>query len=234
MNSAFFTLHDGLPREGPGAPEDVAWAARVAGVQPGARMLDAGCGPGADIPALLAAAPKGHVTAIDAHAPFVERVQSAWADGPVTPRTGDAFAEPGPFDFIWSAGAVYFRGVEAALSGWRAALAPGGAVAFSEPCHFTEAPSPEAVAYWEGYQAGTQSDIDAAVRRAGFVTLATRPVSDAAWAAYHKPMAERCRDLRPGAGPDLAAVLDEAEAEIATYREVKDETGYLLSVVRPA
>ena len=32
MNDAFFTLHDGLDREGPGLAEDVAWAVALAGV----------------------------------------------------------------------------------------------------------------------------------------------------------------------------------------------------------
>lgn len=43
---AFFALHRDLPREGPGEAADVAWALEVAGVAPGARVADAGCGPG--------------------------------------------------------------------------------------------------------------------------------------------------------------------------------------------
>ncbi len=57
----------------------------------------------------------------------------------------------GPFDLIWSAGALYFLGVTDGLTGWRAALAPGGAVAFSEPCFFTDTPSDAARAFWDGY-----------------------------------------------------------------------------------
>lgn len=233
MNSAFFTLHTDLPREGPGEAADVAWAAQVAEVRPGRAVLDACSGPGADIAALLEATPGGHVTAIDAQAHFITAVQGAWSDPPVTARVGDAFEPEGAFDFIWCAGAVYFKGVEAALSGWRKVLRPGGAIAFSEPCFFVDAPSEAARAYWEGYQAGTEADIVAAARRAGFKTIETRKVSDAAWAAYHDPMAARIAALRPGATADLHRVLDEAEAEIADYQTIKHETGYLLAVVRP-
>jgi tRNA A58 N-methylase Trm61 len=75
---AFFTLHAELPREGPGETADVAWAAEMAGTPPGARILDAACGPGGDIGALLRAAPEGHVTAIDKHAPFIDQARTRW------------------------------------------------------------------------------------------------------------------------------------------------------------
>ena len=69
-DEAFFTVHADLPREGPGSRADLDWAVRVAGVSDTARILDAGCGPGADIEGLLAHAPRGHVMAVDTHAPF--------------------------------------------------------------------------------------------------------------------------------------------------------------------
>ena len=41
---AFFTVHRGLPREGPGTAEDVAWACGLAGLPEGAVICDAVCG----------------------------------------------------------------------------------------------------------------------------------------------------------------------------------------------
>jgi len=232
---AFFTLHADLPREGPGETADVAWAAGVAGIKPDARILDAACGPGGDIGALLRAAPKGHVTAIDLHAPFIDAARARWgSDRRVTLLTGDMTAPEGPFDFIWCAGAVYFLGIEAALAAWAPHLAPGAAIAFSEPCLFTDTPSEGAVDFWEGYArltdaAGIAAQIDAA----GFETLAARPVGDIGWESYYRPMEARIAQLRPGADARLQEVLALAEVEIAGWRAHRSETGYLLSVVRP-
>ncbi|PWK62595.1 class I SAM-dependent methyltransferase [Roseicyclus mahoneyensis] len=234
-DDAFFTLHADLPREGPGETADVAWAAGIAGLRPDARILDAASGPGGDLGALLRAAPDGHVTAIDLHAPFVDGARGRWGSDPrVTLAVGDMTAPEGPFDFIWCAGAVYFLGIEAALKVWAPRLAPGGAIAFSEPCLFTDTPSDGAIAFWEGYARLTDAaGIAAQIERAGFETLATRPISDIGWESYYRPMEARIARLRPGADAALARVLDMAEAEIAGWRAHRAETGYLLSVVRP-
>ena len=48
-----------------------AWAAELADLPRDAVICDAACGPGADIPALLFAAPEGRVTGFDKHEGFV-------------------------------------------------------------------------------------------------------------------------------------------------------------------
>jgi trans-aconitate methyltransferase len=236
MLNAFFELHSDLPREGPGEPADVAWATALAGVPADARICDAGCGPGADIAALLDAAPGGHVTAIEAHAAFVAAAARCWQGDPrVTVLHGDMARIGGPFDLIWCAGALYFLGLAEGLRLWREALAPGGLIAFSEPCYFVSVPSEAARAVWEGE--GTVRDragIEAGIAAAGYRLLGTRVLSDASWEAYYTPMEARIAALAPGAGPDLAQVLDEGRREIALWRAARTETGYLLCVVAPA
>lgn len=234
MTSAFFTLHQQLYREGPGEPADVAWAAKVAGLPADARICDVACGPGADIPALLEAAPEGKITAIDAQKHFIEELHMRiGADPRVMAYVGHLAKLKGPYDLIWCAGAVYFLGIEKALTAWRPALAKGGMVAFSEPCFFTDDPSEDARTFWEGYDTLDAAGIDAQIQKAGFQTVATRRISDAAWQAYYDPMAARIEMLRPDADAELTKVLDEGAEEIAAYNRVRDETGYLLSVVRP-
>ena len=233
---AFFQLHADLPREGPGEAADVAWAAKLAGLNPEARVLDAASGPGGDIGALLHAAPQGHVTAVDLHRPFMDAARTRWGkDGRVTLITGHMLAPEGPFDLIWCAGAVYFLGIGTALSGWRSRLAPGGSIAFSEPCYFTEAPSDGARTLWEGegVTVATEAGVADQIKAAGYGILGQRRLSDLAWENYYRPLEVRIAQLRPGADDRLAKVLDENEAEIATWRAHKQETGYLLSVVRP-
>ena len=234
---AFFTLHADLPREGPGETADVAWAAEVIGLRPDAQVLDAASGPGGDLGALLRAAPKGHVTAIDLHAPFIDAARARWgSDKRVTLLTGDMTAPDGPFDLIWCAGAVYFLGIGAALSAWRERLSPEGGIAFSEPCYFTASPSDGARAMWEGEGVTVTGEdgIRARIAEAGYHTIATRRLSDIAWESFYRPMEARIAALRPGADPRLAMVLDEADGEIAAWRAHRAETGYLLCVVRPA
>ncbi len=232
----FFTIHADLPREGPGETADVAWAAEVAGTESRALILDAASGPGGDIGALLRVAARGHVTAIDLHPPFIVAATARWGKNDrVTLLTGDYLSPRGPFDFIWCAGAVYFVGIEAALKGWRDSLAPGGAIAFSEPCLFAASPSDGAVAFWNGYARLSDAEgIAAQVTRAGFQTLATRRLSDVAWESYYRPMQDRIQKLRKGADASMIAALDEAREEIENWRLHRAETGYLLSVVRPA
>lgn len=240
----FFTLHRDLPREGPGERGDVAWAAEIAGTARNAVICDAGSGPGADVPALLFAAPEGRVTAFDLHDGFVADAAARFeGDARVRVVQGrliareDGLPDPttlGPFDLIWCAGAAYFEGITECLQAWRPALKSGGAVAFSEVCWFTDDPAPELQDYWTEYPAMTDADgIAARVAAAGYETLAARALSDAAWEGYYGPMERRIAELRPGADAALSQVLDEGAQEAALWRRYRDQFGYLLSVVRP-
>ncbi|WP_259942861.1 trans-aconitate 2-methyltransferase [Sulfitobacter sp. M368] len=231
---AFFELHRDLPREGPGEAADVAWAADIARLPANAEIADVACGPGGDIASLLKAAPQGHVTALDKTAHFVEAARDVWqSDSRVTVLKADMARIMNSFDMIWCAGAVYFLGVTEALTAWRKSLRPGGVVAFTEPCWFTDDRSERAQAMWAGYPPMTgATGIAARVEAAGYETLDTRKLSDAAWEGYFGPLDKRIAALRPTADAALAAVLDEAEEEAATWRAHRDECGYLLSVVR--
>jgi SAM-dependent methyltransferase len=233
--SAFFELHRDLPREGPGEAADVAWATALAGLAPDAEMADVACGPGGDIAALLAAAPQGHVTALDKTAHFVEAARAAWQDDPrVTVLKADMGRIMNDYDLIWCAGAVYFLGVTEALKAWRKALRPGGMIAFSEPCWLTDAPSPRAAKLWAEYPPMSDAaGIAARVEAAGYEILGTRLLSDAAWEGYFTPIDGRIAGLRAGASPALQAVIEEAEEEAGCWRAHRDEFGYLLHVVRP-
>ncbi len=232
MEDGFFRLHNELPREGPGEPDDVRWAVDCARVKPGARILDAGSGPGGDIGTLLEVE-GAHVTAVDAHGPFVAAIRDRFPPDRVTAVEGDMSVQEGPFDFIWCAGALYFLGVAAGLAAFRGRLAVGGAIAFSEPCLFTDDASEEARAFWEGYVARPRDELLEEVEAAGYRVLGDRRLSDAAWEAYYAPLLERARRLRGDAGPEVTPALDMAEAEASLWRKVKRETGYLLVVARP-
>lgn len=234
---AFFNIHSDLPREGPGTAVDVAWACGLAGLAKDASICDAGSGPGGDVAALLEAAPLGRVTAIDTHTPFVHAARARFEQDPrVDTQVADmatlADLEAAPFDLIWCAGALYFLGLEAGLPLFAQALKPAGVVAISYPCHFTDAPSDTAREFWQGFATPNRAMILAAMKAAGFTLLGDRPVSAEGWEAYFQPTEARINALRPGADAALREALDEHTAEAALWRQVQDETGYLMVVAR--
>lgn len=230
----FFTLHRDIPRQGPGMAEDVLWALDQIAVP--SRVIDAGCGPGADIETLAEALPKATVVGVD-HVPhFVAEARERLdCFGPrVRVWCGDMAQLTGPADLIWSAGAVYFLGVEAALGRWRDSLAPGGTIAFSEPIFLSDPPAPPVAAFWADCpDVGTADTLARRIENAGFRTRATRLITGRAWLDYYLPLMTRAARLRIGAGPVLAAELDAAEAEFARWRAAPAEIAYLLSVVEP-
>lgn len=235
--SAFFELYDTLPREGPGDRESLDWALGVVQPAPNALVLDAGCGSGADIPGLLDHVPQGRVVAIDLHQPYIDRIRVRHSgDARVRAEVADMTDPPGgPFDLIWSAGAIYFLGVSAGLRAWRRHLASGARVAFSQVAWAVARPSAEAQAFWHReYPEMTDRDgVQAQVTEAGFRVLAHRWLPQPAWETYYGPMDVPTRELRSGARPELVEVLDEAEREIGRWRAHGQDYGYLQVVAEP-
>lgn len=235
---AFFAVHRDLPREGPGLAEDVAWVGGLIGISPQGQVCDAGCGPGGDLTALRQLVPEGRIDGFEKVPHFVDAARKRFAGDPSV----RIFAESmeglsGPYDLIWSAGAVYFLGVARALTAWRGALSDQGAVAFSHPCLFTDAPSTAALAFWEAEPGGIETELTTRdeIAAAGWRVLAARPLSDAAWAAYYEPIEARCDALEAaGVNESVAAAIAAARKEASDWRTVARETGYMLYVVRPA
>lgn len=105
----------------------------------GMRILDVGCGTGASTAALLRAAPRAHVTAVDASWGMLERAHAKrWPAGAVefvhspAEHLRDAGVR-GPFDAVFAA--YLFRNVtdpDGVLTEVRGLLAPGGRLAVHE------------------------------------------------------------------------------------------------------
>lgn len=222
--SAIYDLFLRLERAGPGDAVSLEWA--VQGLQPGARVLDAGCGVGADTGALLG---RGfQVTALEASEVFAAEVARRHPGARVV--VGDMRAPPeGPYDLIWSAGAVYNVGVAAALAAWRGALAPGGKVAFSDLCKRVPVLPRACAEYWatEGLTLRDAAALEAEVTAAGYRVLGAEWVSDQGWADYYEPL-ERALAGCPDAG--LVAAF---RAEIANWRAHGDTFGYRMILCAP-
>src|SRR5689334_14376163 len=104
----FWALHADLPREGVGSDATTRALLEPARPLPGNRALDVACGPGRS--ALVLADAGFRVTAVDTHAPFLDRLRAATGTRPITSVRASMSALPcadGSFDLLWCEGAAY-------------------------------------------------------------------------------------------------------------------------------
>ncbi|MEQ8257836.1 MAG: class I SAM-dependent methyltransferase [Roseovarius confluentis] len=234
MDEAFLTLHREMTRQGPGTSEDVRWALSQLDMPDAPHVIDAACGPGADLVTLAECLPRARIEGIDQLPHLVEEARTAAAHFTnVTVSTGDMAQISGFYDLIWCAGALYFLGVTEGLTLWKRALTTDGAVAFSEPVLPPDAPQ-AARDFWADYPAISDLDgITARVEAAGYVVQDHRLITGMAWADYYAELGGRIANLRPGADDALAQVLDDAAREIALWRQAPGDIAYALILARP-
>jgi serine/threonine-protein kinase HipA len=239
---AFLTLHQGLPREGPGhddATREVL--VRLPPLPANPVVFDLGCGPGRQT-LVLARVLKTRIVAVDLHQPFLDQLaSSAVAQGLsslIETRHADMGAlevAPGSIDLVWSEGAAYNLGFAEAVRRWRVLLAPGGLMAVSECTWLTGDPADEPRVFWRtNYPAmGTVSENRRRAEGAGLEVLSEFVLPASAWwEDYYTPLLQRIAQLRPVATGELGRVLDETEREIDLYRKHGDSYGYVFYLLR--
>ena len=244
ITSLFFELFSGLPRQGPGAAASTRRAlGLVPEVGPHTRVLDIGCGTGAQTLALAASSP-AHIVAVDNHPPFIaelnrkahelgiaDRLQAHVAD---MRRLG--FAD-GSFDLIWCEGAIYNMGVEAGLRDWRRLLRRNGHVALTEVCWQKPGAPAECVAFWnQEYPAIRYTPaLLEAIAGCGYETVGhfSLPAS-AWWDDYYRPLQDNVTEFRerhPDA-QDAQEVADRCQSEIDIWHAYSEFYGYEFLVLR--
>jgi serine/threonine-protein kinase HipA len=239
----FFAVHRDLPREGPGTDACTLEALRrLPPLPPSPRVLDLGCGPGAQT-LVLARALGTRIVAVDAHQPFVDQLtRSAAAAGLghlIEARCADfgALDEPeGSVDLIWSEGAIFCLGFAAGIATWRPLLRVGGLMALTEMAWLVDDPPAEAREYLAAvYPAITTVAGNVALARdAGMEVLETFTLPAEAWWTYYEPITRRIAELRPQAAgnPALPQVLEENAVEIEMYRRHGTSYGYEFFLLR--
>jgi len=230
---AFMELFKDLPREGPGNVDSLLSVLDMAATPPDARIFDAACGSGADSELFARALPNAEILAVDKQAQFIEAAQARGIRASF--KVGDMLEPDGKFDLIWSAGAVYFCGVEKALETWRKHLKPGGKIAFSEVVWLTDEPSTQAKEYWEEaypHMVGIHQMIGR-IEALGFRVISATPLGRPSWEAFYDPIKKRAEQLR-GQGPVMDAVLAENDAEVAMFEACFGEYDYVVYLVEPA
>ncbi|MEU7020020.1 bifunctional class I SAM-dependent methyltransferase/N-acetyltransferase [Streptomyces sp. NPDC046203] len=237
---AFFTLHHGLPRQGPGSDATTRRLLALAGPLPERpRVLDLGCGPGRS--ALLLAEAGAEVTAVDLHEPFLAELRTAADARGLSDRIRTVRADmgaldlpDGSFDLVWAESSVFVLGFDRALADWRRLLAPGGTLVLTECVWTTAEPSPGARAFWDArYPLRTVAANTAAAVAAGYHVLGLVPQPESDWDEYYDPLAERA-DAADTTAPGMAEALAETRAEIAMRRAHGADYGYTGFVLRPA
>jgi SAM-dependent methyltransferase len=245
VRRVFFDVYERLPRGGPGDRASVGRALALVGELPAApRVLDLGCGPGAQTLHLAELLPAARIVAVDNHAPFVaragERIVAAGLAGRVAAQVGDMAALPfadGTFDLLWSEGAAYMIGVQHALQTWRRLVPPGGPVAFSDAIWTRPGAPAELQALWAEEYAeltdapGTIGRITAAGwRLCGWFELP----QTAWWDEFYTPMERVLAERRAAwaAEPRALATLTTLAEEIEMMRRWGDWYNYGLFVAR--
>lgn len=245
----FFALHSDNPREGPGLSAETRRALSFVRPRPKApRILDVGCGPGAQTLDLLRwGGPAAQVTAVDTYEPYLPRVlERAAAAGLPRPETLAASMEslpfaPASFDLIWGEGSLYSIGFDRALARLVPLLKPGAWLGATELCWTgpeTPAERPaEAVAFW----AKEYPDMQDVTARLGSFTGAGLAVrahfvlpDQAWWTHYYRPLERRQARLRRTLppSPEAEAVFALEAQERALHRAWSRTYGYVFFIAQ--
>lgn len=236
----FHNLFDpSLPRLGPGSAASTRRALKQLfpdGIPPALRILDIGCGNGAQT-IELAKETRGQIVAIDNHAPYLEelvrRAAAAGLTQHVTVQLGDMRTlelEPASFDLIWFEGSIFVMGFEAGLRAYHSVLCDHGKMAISDLVWFDEDAPAECREFLEQIGACMMT-VDAClalIRSCGFEVIDHFPLPKTDWLEnFYLPLEAQINLLRTAPRTEEEhTVLDFAAQEIEIYRRYLDHYGY--------
>lgn len=248
--NAYTVVFDHLDRLGPG---DSATTRNLverlrSDLPSGSRVADFGCGVGGSALVLAQCLPEARVLALDSHAPFIARLETAASDRGLGKRisavVGD-MADPPPldgvmggFDLIWSESAIYSIGRDNAFACWRPLLKPGGWLVFSDIVWQSEPAvrSDKASSFWakEYPDITAAADVVDELTAAGFNPIDPVFAARKAWSNYYEPLRDRLRLLtkRGNCSQALKNVIAEFEQEIDVYDYAGDDVALAFFLAR--
>ena len=241
-----FDIHDELPRQGPGSTESTRRALQaVPRPEQRRKVLDIGCGTGAQTLVLARELPHAEVVAVDVYRGFLgtleRRARDQGLSDRIEARVGDMReldVATGSQDLIWAEGSVFIIGFAAGLRAWKPLLATGGALALSEACWFSDDRPEECVEFWaEHYPAmGTIDGLRGICAAEGYRVLDDFIVPERDWLEeYYLPTEKRLVKMREkyAADPEALEVVEASQTEGDLYKQYPDVWGYLFLVLAP-
>jgi SAM-dependent methyltransferase len=244
INEFFFEMfHPSLMRHGPGSDRETERA--LALLQPllpaidgrPLRVIDIGCGTGPQTLA-LARSLDCIITAVDIYQPFLDEMMRRAAKAgvaekikPVCRDMAELRAADGPFDLLWSEGALFAMGVIKGMSSCRDLLRPGGCLAVTDLCWWSaDPPAPCREFFGACYPEMPGEDaILAAIREAGLAEVNHFRLPDSAWTDnYFGPMEKRLKELEKQYGRDSEQMkaIAEVRAESDIFGKYSAHYGY--------
>ena len=250
FNEFFFEMfHPSLPRHGPGSDRETERALSLLKplISPVDRrplqVIDIGCGVGPQTLVLARRLPCA-ITAVDNHQPFLDemmrRADQAGLAKKIKPVCKDMAllqAADGPFDLLWSEGALFAMGVIKGMSVCRDLLRPGGCLAVTDLCWWSaDPPAPCREFFAACYPEMPGEDaILAAIREAGLAEISHFRLPDSAWTDnYFGPMEKRLKELekRYGSDSEKMKAIAEVRAESDIFRDYSAHYGYVFFLAR--
>lgn len=241
----FFTLFEGLPRQGPGSDGCTARAFHlIPDIRRDARILDIGCGSGMQTLALSRLCPEAEITACDIYQPFLddlrERAKKAGLDSRIRTVRVSMDNLGVPFessDLIWAEGSAFVMGFKEALHSWKRYLKPQGYLGLSECVWFSHTPTEECRQYFARVYPAMmhEQEAQAVIRDAGYSILGTLRLPDATWwDQYYIPLSRHLGILKPRYKDDeeVQALLSSMEEEIQIFRDHSREYGYSFFILQ--
>ena len=242
---AFFRVFHDLPRQGPGS--DAVTLSLINRLRPflptEPACADMGCGNGRS-GLLLAEHLGAKVTAVDTHQPFLDELADTarrrGLGGQVEIRCRDmldARLKRHTLDMVWSEGAAYVVGLEAALNAWALLLKPGGFLVVSDCMWLHPSPPAAALRFWETAYPDMRTVAEnlSVAEQLGYSFVHAEVLPESGWwEDYYLPLERRLETLAPVSGhdPALAGVMAGVRDEIAMYRAHADVYGYVFMVLR--
>jgi ubiquinone/menaquinone biosynthesis C-methylase UbiE len=246
MEQIYYQIFEALPRQGPGDERSTKRAFhKLAGLPEHPEILDVGCGTGMQT-LVLAKLSTGNITALDNHAPFIEKLKRNARRAGYAERircvVGDMNSmnfPKGSFDVIWSEGAAYIMGFNNALKAWRPLLRPKGYMALSELVWFKKKAPQEIEDFFarEYPYMKYYEHIFPIIESAGYKMIDYFPLPGKSWwTDYYTPVEKKLAEMRRKYqnNKKAQAIFDSFQLEIDMHRKYSKYYGYGFYIMQKA